>query len=186
MPPRDTSGGPSAARCFETSKKYDDHAEQCPSWEIVKKQHARRKQVNKPDTYTVTMCKQRAVSVCPTSERWAAEPSTCAQLFSPCCQWASPGWGPSQRPVTGRPAHSLTSGLRRRVGSFPFCFSFLFFLFRFTASLSVSLHLSLSLFFNSHSLLLPSPSILPRKGPRVAVARERDDEQLRKPSQLTL
>lgn len=70
------------------------------------------------------MCKQRAVSVCPTSERWAAEPSTCAQLFSPCCQWASPGWGPSQRPVTGRPAHGLTSGLRRRVGSFPFCFSF--------------------------------------------------------------
>ena len=38
------------------------------------------------------MCKQRAVSVCPTSGQRAAELRTCAQLFSLGCQWASPGW----------------------------------------------------------------------------------------------
>lgn len=52
--------------------------------------------------------------------------------------------GPVPEACTGRPAHSLTSGLHRREGSFPFGF-FLFFL-NLTAFPSISLHLSLSLF----------------------------------------
>lgn len=52
--------------------------------------------------------------------------------------------GPVPKAYTGRPAHSLTSGLHRREGSFPF--SDFFFFFYLTASLSISLYLSLSLF----------------------------------------
>lgn len=112
-----------------------------------------KKQVNTHNTFTTTKCKQRAVAVCPTSELRAAEPRTCAQLFCLCCQWASPGWGPSQKACTGRPAHSLTSGLHRREGPFPF--SDIFYL---TVSLSISLYPSLSLFVTRPLSLLFSLS----------------------------
>lgn len=87
------------------------------------------------------MCKQRAVSVCPTSELRAAELRTCAQLFSPCCQWASPGWacpkGLHWEACTQSDIWTTQEG-----GIIPI----LWFFCNLTASLSISLNLSLSLF----------------------------------------
>lgn len=60
----------------------------------IGKQHVHRKQVNEHETYTRTMCKHSALSVCPTSGLPSAEARTCAQLLSPCRQWASPGGDP--------------------------------------------------------------------------------------------
>lgn len=81
------SGGPSSARRSKLPKMMTMQNNGCQG-RPTKKQHVHRKQVNKRDAHTTTMCKQRAVSVCPTS----AELRTCAQLFSLCCQWPSPGW----------------------------------------------------------------------------------------------
>lgn len=151
-----------SCQTLKTSKN-DDHAEQCLPWETIKKQHVHRKQVNRHNTYTTTMCKQRAVSVCPTSELWAAELRTCAQLFSPCCQWASPGWacpkGLHWEACTQSDIWTTQEGG---------IISILRFFFNLTASLSISLHLSLSVFITL-SLLC----ILPWRGPQVAVTRER-------------
>lgn len=65
---------------------------------------------------------------------------------SPCAVSGLHQAGPVPKACTGRPAHSLTSGLHRREGSFPFSDFFFFFFFNLTASLFISLYLSLSPF----------------------------------------
>lgn len=109
------------------------------------------------------MCKQRAVSVCPTS----AELRTCAQLFSLCCQWPSPGWAhPRGLHWEACTQSDIWTAQEAIIPILGFFFSLL------TASLSVSLHLFLSL---ELPICLP-PSffpLLPRRGPQVIVTRER-------------
>lgn len=78
--------------------------------------------------------------------------------------------GPIPKACTGRPAHSLTSGLHRR-WSFPF-YDFFFFLNLLPLVLYHSIYFCLC---NSQSVFLPLSSLflLPWRGPQVVVTRER-------------
>lgn len=100
-----TLGEPSAARRYNFKKWWP-----CRTMSVMgdhpKKQHVHKKQVNRHNTYTTTMCKQRAVFVCPTSEQWGAEQRTCAQLLFPCSQWASPGSARPKGPYWEACTHS--------------------------------------------------------------------------------
>lgn len=96
--------------------KNDDHAEQWLPWEANRK-HVHRKQVNKHETYRRTMCKHSALSVphlgCDQHSRgpaYSCSPRAISGLHQT---------GTLPEACTGRPAHSLTSGLHRRQ-SFPF------------------------------------------------------------------
>ena len=113
------------------------------------------------------MCKQRSVSVCPTSELRAAELRTCAQLFSPCCQWASPGWA-CPKGLHWEACAQSDIWTTQEGGIIPILVFFLF--LNLTAFLSIWLHLSLSEFV---SPTLSPPSILPSKGPQAMVTGER-------------
>lgn len=79
--------------------------------------------------------------------------------------------GPIPKACTGRPAHSLTSGLHRR-WSFPF-YDFFFFFNLLPLVLYHSIYFCLC---NSQSVFLPLSSLfslLPWRGPQVVVTRER-------------
>lgn len=136
-----TPRGPSAARRWnlKTMTMQNNVCHGRPS----KKQHVHKKQVNKHNMYTTSKCKQRAVSVCPTSEQWASELRTCTQLFFLCCQWASPGWGcPKGLYWEAWIQSDIWTTQEGRDPSH----SQIFYLFIFfTASLSISVYPSLSL-----------------------------------------
>lgn len=116
------------------------------------------------------MCKQRAVSVCPTSEQWAAELRTCAQLLSLCCQWASPGWAHPK----GLHWEACTQSdiWTAQEVIIPILWFFFFFL-TYCLSFCITIYFCLC---NSQSVFLPLSSLfslLPWRGPQVVVTRER-------------
>lgn len=136
-----TPRGPSAARRWnlKTMTMQNNVCHGRPS----KKQHVHKKQVNKHNMYTTSKCKQRAVSVCPTSEQWASELRTCTQLFFLCCQWASPGWG-CPKGLYWEAWIQSDIWTTQEGGILPTLRFFIYFFF-FTASLSISVYPSLSL-----------------------------------------
>lgn len=116
------------------------------------------------------MCKQRAVSVCPTSEQWAAELRTCAQLLSLCCQWASPGWA-HPKGLHWEACTQSDIWTAQEV-----IIPILWFFFFFNLLPLVLYHSIYFCLCNSQSVFLPLSSLfslLPWRGPQVVVTRER-------------